>query len=85
MANKKPTEAALKNVLATAVELLQDAEDAGGDGMVTLNNSVYMRLRAAVKEATGVVHGIAVSDESNSDDEEDEDEDEEDQADEEDR
>ncbi len=85
MAKKKPTEAALKNVLETAVELLQDADDAGCDGMVTLSNSVYMRLRAAVKEATGVVHGIAANDESESDDEEDEDEDEEDQADEEDR
>ena len=87
MAHKKPTEAALKNVLETAVELLQEADDAGCDGMVTLNNSIYMRLRAAVKEATGVVHGIAVSDESDSDDEEDEeqDRDEDDQADEEDR
>ena len=64
MVKKKPTEAALKNVLETAVELLQDAEDAVTDGMVVLNNSVYMRLRAAVKEATGVVHGIAVSIES---------------------
>ena len=35
---KKPTDAALKNVLETAVELLQDAEDAGDDGMVTLSN-----------------------------------------------
>jgi hypothetical protein len=73
----------LKNVLETAVELLQDADDAGCDGMVTLSNAVYMRLRAAVKEATGVVHGIVASDESESDDEEDEEED--DQEDEEDR
>ena len=72
MAHKKPTEAALKNVLETAVELLQEADDAGCDGMVTLNNSIYMRLRAAVKEATGIVHGIAVSDESDLDEEEDE-------------
>ena len=80
MAHKKPTEAALKNVLETAVELLQDADDAGCDGMVTLNNSVYMRLRAAVKEATGIAHGIAVSEKS----EEDEEGDDEDQTDEED-
>ena len=64
------------NVLETAVELLQDAEDAD-DGMVTLSNSVYMRLRTAVKEATGVAHGIVVSDESDVDDEEDDEEDEE--------
>ncbi len=83
MAQKRPTEAALKNVLETAVELLQDADEANRDGMVMLNNSVYMRLQAAVKEATGVVHGIAVSDESDSDDEDDEVDDEEDQADEE--
>ena len=84
MAKKKLTEAALKNVLETAVELLQDA-DAGDDGMVTLSNSVYMRLRTAVKEATGVVHGIAVSNESDLDDEEDAEEDDEDQSDEDDR
>lgn len=83
MAQKRPTEAALKNVLETAVELLQDADDAGSDGMVMLNNSVYMRLRTAVKEATGVLHGIAVSNESDLDDEEDEEE--EDQPDEDDR
>ena len=82
---KTPTDAALKNVLETAVEVLQDADDAGSDGMVTLSNSVYMRLRAAVKEATGIAHGIAVSDESDLDDDEDEDEDDEDQADEDDR
>jgi hypothetical protein len=79
MAQKQPTQAALKNVLETAVELLQDADDAGCDGMVTLNNSVYMRLRAAVKEATGVAHGIAVSNESELDDEEDEEEEEDDE------
>lgn len=73
MAKRRPTEAALKNVVETAVELLEDADDVGGDGVVTLNNSVYMRLQAAVKEATGVFHGIAVSDESGLDDEEDED------------
>jgi hypothetical protein len=52
--------------------LLQDAEEAVSDGMVVLNNSVYMRLRAAVKEATGVAHGINVSIESELDDEDDE-------------
>jgi hypothetical protein len=72
MVKTKPTEAALKNVLETAVELLQDAEEAVSDGMVVLNNSVYMRLRAAVKEATGVAHGINVSIESELDDEDDE-------------
>ena len=80
MAKKKPTESALTNVLNTTVELLQDAENAEDDGMVTVSNSVYMRLRAAVKEATGVAYGIAVSEES----EEDEDEDDEDQFDEDD-
>ena len=70
MAQKRLTESALKNVLETAVELLQDAEDADTDGMVMLSNSVYMRLRTAVKEATGVAHGIAVSNESDLDDEE---------------
>ena len=76
MAKKKPTESALTNVLNTTMELLQDAENAEDDGMITVSNSVYMRLRAAVKEATGVAHGIAVSEES----EEDEDEDDEDQT-----
>ena len=85
MAQKRLTEAALKNVLETAVELLQDADEADSDGMVMLKNSVYMRLRTAVKEATGVVHGIAVSNESDLDDEEDEEEDDEDQSDEDDR
>ena len=85
MAQKRPTEAALKNVLETAVELLQDADEADDDGMVTLSNGVYMRLRAAVKEATGIAHGIAVSNESDLDDEKDEEEDDEDQSDEDDR
>ena len=83
MAQKRPTDAALKNVLETAVELLQDADDAGSDGMVVLNSSVYMRLRTAVKEATGVLHGIPVSSESDTDD--DEEEEDEDQPDEDDR
>jgi hypothetical protein len=78
MARKKPTEAALTNVLNTTIELLQDAED---NGMISVSNSVYMRLRAAVKEATGVAYGIAVSEEE---DEENESEDDEDEFDEED-
>jgi hypothetical protein len=74
MAKKKPTEAVLTNVLNTTIELLQDAENAEDDGMMTVSNSVYMRLRAAVKEATGVAYGIAVSeDEDEDEDEEDED------------
>ena len=84
MAQRRPTEAALKNVLETAVELLQDADEAGSDGMVMVGNSVYMRLRTAVKEATGVVHGIDVDNESDLDDEEDE-EDDDDQSDDDDR
>ena len=44
MAKKKPTESALTNVLNTAVELLQDAENDEDDGMITVSNSVYMRL-----------------------------------------
>ena len=80
MAKKKPTESALTNVLETTIELLQDAENAEDDGMITVSNSVYMRLRAAVKEATGIAHGIAVSEKS----EEDEEGDDEDQTDEED-
>ena len=80
MAKKKPTEAALTNVLETTIELLQDAETAEDDGMITVSNSVYMRLRAAVKEATGTAHGIAVNEES----EEDEDGDDEDQTEEDD-
>lgn len=70
MAKKKPTEAVLTNVLDTAVELLQDAES-DEDGMITVSNSVYMRLRAAVKEATGIAHGIAVSEEIEDDEDED--------------
>ena len=85
MAQKRPTEAALKNVLETAVELLQDADDDDGDGTVTLSNSVYMRLRTAVKEATGVVYGIVVNNESELDDDEEEDDDAEDESDEDDR
>lgn len=81
MAKKKPTESALTNVLNTTIELLQDAESAEDDGMITVSNSVYMRLRAAVKEATGVAYGITVSEEN---EEEDEDEDDEDQFDEDD-
>ena len=72
MAQKRLTESALKNVLETAVELLQDADEADDDGMVTLSNSVYMRLRAAVKEATGKAPGIAVSEKSEDDENEDE-------------
>ena len=78
MAKKKPTESALTNVLNTTIELLQDAENSEDDGMITVSNSVYMRLRAAVKEATGIAYGIAVSEE------EDENEDDEDQFDEDD-
>ena len=81
MAKKKPTESALTNMLNTATELLQDAENADDDGMITVSNSVYMRLRAAVKEATNVAYGIAVS---QVEDEDDENEDDEDQFDEED-
>ena len=81
MAKKKPTEAALTNVLNTTIELLQDAED---DGMISVSNSVYMRLRAAVKEATGIAYGIAVSEEEDEEDEDDEDENDKDQFDEED-
>jgi hypothetical protein len=75
MAKKKPTESALTNVLNTTIELLQDAESAEDDGMITVSNSVYMRLRAAVKEATGIAYGIAVSEESEEDDENKDDED----------
>jgi hypothetical protein len=81
MARKKPTEAALTNVLQTAIELLQDAENAEDDGVITISNSIYMRLRAAIKEATGIAHGITVSevseeeDENEDDDQFDEDED----------
>ena len=64
MAKKKPTEAALTNVLNTTLELLQDAETDEDDEIITVSNGVYMRLRAAVKEATGVAYGIAVSEES---------------------
>ena len=74
MAKKKPTESALTNVLNTTIELLQDAENADDDGMITVSNSVYMRLRAAVKEATGTAYGIAVSETGEEDEEEDEDE-----------
>ena len=88
MAKKKPTESNLTNVLDTTVELLQDAENADDDGMVTVSNSVYMRLRAAVKEATGVLYGIAVSqmseEEKEDEDDEEEDEDDKNQFDEED-
>jgi len=44
--------------------------------MVTVSNSVYMRLRAAVKEATGKAHGIAVSEKSESEEDEDDEDDE---------
>jgi hypothetical protein len=71
VAKKKPSESALNNILAIAVEVLEDADDAGGDGMVTLSSSIYMRLRAAVKEATGVSHGIDADDESDEDEDED--------------
>jgi hypothetical protein len=73
MAKKKPTESALTNVLNTTMELLQDAENGEDDGMITVSNSVYMRLRAAVKEATGIAYGIAVSEEKDDEDEDDED------------
>ena len=75
MAKKKPTESALTNVLNTTIELLQDAEGAEDDGMITVSNSVYMLLRAAVKEATGIAYGIAVSEEEDEDDEDQFDED----------
>jgi hypothetical protein len=82
MAKKKPTESALTNVLDTAIELLQDAENADDDGLMTVSTSVYMRLRAAVKEATGVAYGIAVRERT--EEEEEDDEDDEDQFDEDD-
>jgi hypothetical protein len=81
---KKLSEAALKNVLEMAAELLQEAEEADGDGMVTVSNRVYMRLRAAVKEATGIAHGMPVDDESDLDEEDEEEDDDEDQPDEDD-
>lgn len=75
MAKKKPTESSLTNVLNTAIEVLQDAENAEDDGMMTVSSSIYMRLRAAVKEATGSAYGIAVSAEDEDDDRFDEDDD----------
>jgi hypothetical protein len=60
MAKKKPTESALANVLDTAIELLQDAENVADDGMIAISQSAYMRLRAAVKKVTGIAEGIAV-------------------------
>ena len=75
MAKKKPTEAVLTNVLNTTIELLQDAETADDDGMITISNSIYMRLRAAVKEATGLAYGITVSEDEDEDDDDDGDED----------
>ncbi len=75
MAKKKPTESTLMNVLNTATELLQDAENAEDDGMITVSNSVYMRLRAAVKEATGIAFGFAVSEKSEEDEDDEDDED----------
>ena len=78
MARKRPTESALLNVLNNTIELLQDAENADDDGMITVSNSVYMRLRAAVKEATGTAYGIAVSEKSEEDDEDEDQFDEED-------
>jgi hypothetical protein len=83
MTKKKPTESTLTNVLNTAIELLLDAEDAEDDGLMAISNSVYLRLRAAVKEATGTTHGIAVSEKSESEEDE-EDEDDEKQFDEDD-
>jgi hypothetical protein len=44
MAKRKPTESALTNVLNTAIELLQDAENSDDDGMITVSSSVCMRL-----------------------------------------
>ena len=73
MAKKKPTESALTNVLNTAVELLQDADHAEEDGMIAVSNDVYVRLRAAVKEATGIARGIAVSEKSESEEDDEED------------
>jgi hypothetical protein len=73
MAKKKPTESALTNVLNTTIEVLQDAETDEDDGMISVSNSVYMRLRAAVKEATGIAYGIAVSEEDEEEEEDDED------------
>jgi hypothetical protein len=59
MAKKKPTESALTNVLNTAIELLKDAGNAEDD-KIAVSISVYNRLQAAVKKATGVAEGIAV-------------------------
>jgi hypothetical protein len=75
MAKKKPTESALTNMLEIAIELLRDAENAEDGGMITVSNSVYMRLRAAVKEATGTAYGIAVTEKGEEDDEDEDDED----------
>ena len=63
MAKKKTTEVDLTNVLETTIELLQDAEIDEDDGMITVSGSIYTRLQEAVKEATGKVHGIEVSEE----------------------
>jgi hypothetical protein len=71
MAKMKPTETDLTNVLETTIELLQDAEIEEDDGMITVSNSVYMRLQAAVKEATGKVVGVEVSEEDGDGDDED--------------
>ena len=58
MAQKRLTECALRNVLETAVELLQDADDGNPDGMVTVNNSVCMRLPERRRRKPPVSHTV---------------------------
>jgi hypothetical protein len=53
-----------KNVvlLAKAIDLLEDADDTGCDGMVTVSNKAFTELQAAVKGVNGNDYGIDVSD-----------------------
>lgn len=50
-------------VLGSVGAVLEDADDTGCDGMVTLNNSVYNKLRQAYHAATGKWIGVEVEDE----------------------
>ena len=66
--SQEQNSAEAKAVIQAAVDLLEDADDIGCDGMVTVNNSAYIALQKAVKAATGQDHGIDVEDDEEDDD-----------------
>jgi hypothetical protein len=46
-----------KELIESAVELLETGDSTGCDGLIVVDIRAYQRLQKAVKDATGIVRG----------------------------